>query len=130
MPEELSEISAEICRIVTIQEKVEATEQSAGIAANTFYTGMLLIKYCYNTGEILCNTASQAAAAIVENLKSPGNITDCYYKTAYKTPNSGETQFGADAWPAPDKWTESDWRSLGSWNGGTNPTYPTLAWEE
>jgi hypothetical protein len=67
-----------------------------------------------------------------------GTVTDCYYSTVIEngTNAAGTQQFSSTAWPAASAagWslydgTVGDWKSLGSWNGGT-PDYPELWWEE
>jgi hypothetical protein len=127
---------------------ISGTGTIGGIAGINAAVGIF---YSYNIGAI-SGTEGSAFGAVVGSIGNRSIITDCYYSDLIEngTNATGTQQFSSTAWPAAsaatewslyDGWilydgtdgdwdcTGYDWKSLGSWNGGT-PDYPTLWWEE
>ena len=110
--------------------KVSSKQYAGGIISTVSQT---ILKYCYNIGDITCDTADRIAAIAV-NSASEG----CYYRVKYTLSYDSEKQFSDTDWPAEATWTLNTagagntpngyWKSLGGWNGGM-PEYPKLWWE-
>jgi hypothetical protein len=130
---------------------VSSRGPAGGIVGNN--TGTFEVIACYNTAQIT-GAEYDPGGIVGRSTTDTSKVLACYYYEASSqgiagiglpSLNQNAKPFGDTSFPPPDPWPRFNtstywgtgdgseaskwWKSLGAWNNGSNPSFPTLYWE-